>query len=304
MKKLSILLLFVFMIANVYSGDFTSKLIEWNDQNNEYKMMTKHLAEEENSGAEIELEITSDRIVLVEMTNDMIDEVLKSKTLEECKAFVAYSKICKNDLTALKIKVSQALKSSMAVSDQSISKQKLQLINGISENVLEHYSQRPHYHIGGPNGPIVWGSWGPNAPHNPPTYNPPYNPPTYNPPTYNPPTYNPPTHNPQPTYPTYNNNHTRAYRDGYNKGIGCGRDDRYNGTYFRPEYFGFSLLFQTDNYKRNYKRGYREGYRRGYYGYRAGNNKVNLFYRMISNSTRPSVSIPRTKNRNIIPNRR
>ena len=294
MKKLSFLLIFVFIIANVYSGDFTSKLTEWNNQNNEYRVMTKHLAEEENTGAEVELEISSDKIVLVEMTNDMIDEVLKSKTLEECKAFDKYSKTCKGDLTPLKVKVSQALKGSLASSENELNKQKLQIINGISENVLEHHSQRPHYHIGGPNGPIVWGSWGPNAPQNPPTYNPPYNPPTYNPPTYN----------PQPTYPTYNNNHTRAYRDGYNKGIGCGRDDRYNGVYFRPEYFGFSLLFQSDRYKRNYKRGYREGYRRGYYGYRTGNNNVNLYYRMLSNSTRPSVSIPRTKNRNIYPHRR
>ncbi|MCK5684638.1 hypothetical protein KAJ27_10970 [bacterium] len=299
MKKLSILLLFVFMIANVYSGDFTSKLTEWNNQNIEYKEMTKHLVNEENTGPEIELEISSDRIVLIEMTNDMIDEVLKSKTLEECKAFVTYSKICKDDLTPLKVKVAQALKSSLAVSETEITKQKLQLINGVSESVLEHYSQRPHYHIGGPNGPIVWGSWGPNAPHHPPTHNPP----TYNPPTYNPQPYNPPTYNPQPTYPTYNHNQTKAYRDGYNKGIGSGREDRRNGVYFRPEYFGFSLIFQSDRYKRNYKRGYREGYRRGYYGYRTKNNKVNLYYRMNVNTTRPSVSIPRTNSRNVYPYR-
>ena len=72
MKKLSILLLFVFMIVNVYSGDFTSKLTEWNDQNNQYKIMTKHLAEEESTGPEIELEISSDRIVLIEILASLI----------------------------------------------------------------------------------------------------------------------------------------------------------------------------------------------------------------------------------------
>lgn len=93
---------------------------------------------------------------------------------------------------------------------------------------LDHQSAYPHYHIGGPGGSIIWGSWGPSAPITGPTtpppgeghlpwqpnpnapnpYNPP-SPPPYNPPS--PPPYNPPS--PPPYNPPSYNSCLQAYNE-------------------------------------------------------------------------------------------
>ncbi|MCK5682506.1 hypothetical protein KAJ27_00230 [bacterium] len=237
MKKFTILLLFVFAFTSfAFSADKKGvripKLTELLDQLGEANLRLKSLSRTRKptkAGTCIE-HWNSERMIVLKHIAKSIKKGDVKKNLSVIEKYYTKNLTASDGLSIIKInKLLMAAAPTFNKTNRKAVQGYIKKLNKLSTKVvhLDHSSSYPHYHLGGPNGTVVWGSWGPSAPITGPTTPPPGEghwpwqphpnapnpypptPPPYNPPT--PPPYNPPS--PPPYNPPSYHSCLQAYND-------------------------------------------------------------------------------------------